>query len=184
MARAEGSAQIGLNQRLLDFQAAQSGYATDSASASLYVDILLAGEVINLSLCGRQNTDDIEVEIFDASGTSVYTATLLDGNVDCADPMSSPLSNPLRFATLTAGTHRIVLQNESGNAFASSFFQRYDISVTPDAVTNPDPTVAAGRLWAYSWNFNNGFIINRKYRYKLGIYKQKFNKLLLHITFG
>ncbi len=157
LALAEGSAQTGLNQRLLDLDTAiAQGYASDTASASLYVDIVSAGEVINVSLCGRLNTDNLTIEIFDATETSVFTTSLADSNVDCADPMSAPLTNPVRYTTVSAGTHRLALQNTSSNAFASSFFERYDVSVTPDTLTNPDPTVAAGRLWAYSWNFNAG----------------------------
>jgi len=163
---AEGSAQIGLNQRLLDFDASQGGtgtndpvYAIDADSASLFVDIVTVGEVINISLCGVTNTDDLSIEIFDPSGSSVFTSTLTDSNVDCANPMTSDLTNPERFTTTTAtgtGNYRLVLQNTSGSAFANSFFTRYDISVTPDAATNPDPTAADGRLFAFSWNFNAG----------------------------
>ncbi|MEO1575337.1 MAG: hypothetical protein AAFU65_10310, partial [Pseudomonadota bacterium] len=154
-ALAEGSAQIGLNQRLLDFDAAQAGgYAIDGDSASLYVDILTAGEVINVSLCGSVNTDDIGIEIFDAGGTSVFTTTLTDSNLDCLDTMSAPLTNPVRYTTVSTGAHRLELQNITTTAFGDSLFERYDVSVTPDAVTDPDPTVVAGRLWAYSWNFN------------------------------
>ena len=157
IALAEGSAQIGLTQRLLDTDVAQAqGYATDTISASWFVDIVTAGEVINISLCGSSNTSNIEIEIFDPSDTSVFTTSLGDSNVDCADPMSAPLTNPVRYTTTTTGAYRIELQNTSSTTFANSLFERYDISVTPDAVTNPDPTVAAGRLWAYSWNFNAG----------------------------
>ncbi len=155
--RAEGSAQIGLNQRLLDFDMSLAqGYAIDSNSASLYVDIVTAGEVINISLCGATNTDNISIEILDPTDVSVFTTSLTDGNVDCADAMDAPLTAPVRYTTAATGAYRLVLQNSSGATFASSIFERYDISVTPNLVTNPDPSVAAGRLWAYSWNFNAG----------------------------
>ena len=154
-ALAEGSAQIGLNQRLLDFDVAQAGgYAIDSDSASLFVDIVTVGEVINVSLCGSVNDDDIRIEIFDAGGASVFSTTLTDGNVDCNDAMTAPLATPVRFTTLSIGAHRLELQNLTNTAFADSLFERYDITVTPDAATDPDPTVRSGRLWAYSWNFN------------------------------
>ena len=154
---AEGSAQIGLTQRLMDLDGAiAQGYASDVDSGSQFVDVLAAGEVINISVCGAANEDDIEIEILDSTNTSVFTTTLLNGNVDCADPMSAPLTNPVRYTTLVADTYRIELQNTTGGTFGTSFFARYDFSITADAVTNPDPTVAAGRLWAYSWNFNAG----------------------------
>ena len=156
-AQAEGSAQIGLNQRLLDYdRSIAQGYATDANSASLFVDILATNEVINISLCGATNTNNISIEIFDPSDTPVFTTTLTDSNVDCANTMTAPLTNPVRFTAATVGAYRIELQNTSSTSFEGSIFERYDISVTPDAVTNPDPTIAAGRLWAYSWNFNAG----------------------------
>ncbi len=154
---AEGSAQIGLNQRLLDLDVAISeSYAADVPSGSYYLDILAVNEVINISLCGAANTDDIDIEIFDATDTSVFTISLADGNVDCADPMSAALTNPVRYTATTTGAHRIVVQNTSSTSFVGSFFERYDFTVTPDALTDPDPTAATGRLWAYSWNFNAG----------------------------
>ncbi|MEL7447874.1 MAG: OmpA family protein [Pseudomonadota bacterium] len=154
---AEGSAQIGLSQRLLDFdQSIARGYAIDNDSASLFVDVITAGEVINVSVCGSTDADDLTIEIFDPGDVSVANTALATGNVSCADPMTAPLTSPFRYTTLAAGTYRIELQNTSFTDFEDSLFTRYDVSITPDAVTNPDPTVAAGRLWAYSWNFNAG----------------------------
>ncbi len=148
---AEGSAQIGLTQPIYDLQGAlNAGLASDNASASLFVDILTAGEVINISVCGNSNGDGIQVEIFDPSGMSNVT-TLADSNVDCADPMTAPLNDPIRYVTPESGTYRIELGNTGGLVF-----RRFDISVTPDSITLPDPTIAAGRLWAYSWNVNAG----------------------------
>lgn len=154
--KAEGSAQIGLSQGLLDHQAGLANYAIDSDSASLFVDVAAAGEVINVSICGVNNTDALTIEVFNPSGTSVHTASLASSNVDCADPMNAALTTPDRYVTAIAGTHRIELQNTNGAAFGDSYFTRYDVSITPDVLTDPDPTVAAGRLWAYSWNFNAG----------------------------
>ncbi|MEM7292315.1 MAG: OmpA family protein [Pseudomonadota bacterium] len=154
---AEGSAQIGLVNRLLDRQRAlASDFAIDDPSASLYVDIVTAGEVINISLCGSANGDDIDIEIFDPSDTSVFTTTLTEGNIDCNDAMDAPLTNPVRFVAPSVGAYRIVLENTRRGNFRRSNFSRYDISVTPDATTNPDPSDSLGRLWAYSWNFNGG----------------------------
>ncbi len=156
-ALAEGSAQIGLNQRLLDFDASLSqNYASDALSASQYVDIVAANEVINISVCGVTNDDDIDIEIFDPADVSVFTTSLATSNVDCANTMVALLTNPVRFTATAIGRYRIKLQNTSGSAFSDSFFERYDISVTADALTDPDPSVAAGRVWAYSWNFNAG----------------------------
>ncbi|GLS24724.1 OmpA family protein [Marinibactrum halimedae] len=143
---AEGSAQMGLNQPLQD---SNNSYAIDDNTRSFFVDILTAGEVINFSLCGGSNTDELSIEVFDPDGLSVLSTTLTESNVDCNDPMNAPLSNPLRHTTSKSGTYRVLLENTFG-----SVFDRYDITVTPDALTNPDPTIAAGRLWAYSWSFS------------------------------
>jgi len=72
--------------------------------------------------------------------------------------MNAPLTNPERYTTTVAGTYRVVLQNLNGTTNFTSIFERYDITVTPNATTNPDPTATAGRLWSYSWNLlANGF---------------------------
>ena len=155
----EGSAQVGLNQPMYDFDAA-GAFATDADSSSLFVDIESVGEVINISACGEANSDTITVEIFDPTGTAVFgaaqtlddgTGPALGGLVDCADPMSAPLTNPFRHTTTQTGAYRIVFQNLSDN-----LLDRFDVTVTPDTLTDPDPTVAAGRLWSYSWNYLTG----------------------------
>ncbi|MEM6639586.1 MAG: hypothetical protein AAF610_06755, partial [Pseudomonadota bacterium] len=154
---AEGSFQIGLNQSLLDSTGSRdANYAVDDDSASLFVDILTAGEVINISLCGTTETDDLSIEVFDPNNSPVFTTTLTDSNVSCSDPMTGPLATPVRYTSTQAGTYRLVLQNLDGASFFNSLFTRYDVTVTPDAVTNPDPTEAGGRLWSFSWPFNAG----------------------------
>jgi len=110
----EGVSQFGITQRLLDFTTSQNdGYANDANSASQFVDIIAAGEVINISVCGDANTDNIDIEIFDPSNTSVFTTTLTDGNISCSDPFTAPLTNPVRFTTSAAGAYRIRLDNTS-----------------------------------------------------------------------
>ena len=150
-AHAEGSSQLGLTQRLID-------------SNPLYVDIISTGEVINISACGTDSTDIITVEIFDSAGLSVLggSQTLDDGTgpngglIDCDNTMTVPLTNPFRYTSLASGTYRVELQNTGGTGFNNSYFERFDISVTADAVNYPDPTLKAGRLWAYNWNINAG----------------------------
>ena len=154
---AEGVVQMGFGQDLLDHEASLAqGYALDDASASIYVDILSASEVINVSLCGGTNAHAITVEFYAPSNntTPVDIQNLTSSNVDCADPMTAPLANPMRYTTLEAGTYRLVLQNTSQTGFTNSKFKRYDITVTPDVATNPDPTATDGRLWGYTFGFN------------------------------
>ncbi len=160
-AYAEGSAQLGLTQRLLDIDGAQAqGYAIDDVSGSVFVDILTAGEVINVSLCGRTNADVLSVSIFDPTDTEVTGSpfNLASSNVDCANAMDAPLTTPLQYTSTTTGAYRLELRNTSVAGF-SGYFSRYDISVTPDAATDPDPTDAAGRLFAFSFNVNAGSFV-------------------------
>ena len=140
---AEGSYQAGLTQPLGDL--------TYSVGFSQKVDIVTIGEVINISVCGANNTDNLTIEIFDATDTSVHSSSLANSNVDCADPFSAALTNPIRYTTLTSGTFTIEMENTD-----DSTFKRFDITVTADALTDPDPTIAGGRLWAYGGKYNTG----------------------------
>ena len=93
---AEGSFQTGLNQPLLEENNA-SGFPQ-------FVDVLTIGEVINVSLCGQANTEDLRVQIFDPDNISVLDTSLTDGNVDCNDPFNAPLTNPIRYITTKSGS--------------------------------------------------------------------------------
>ncbi|MCU7844786.1 MAG: JDVT-CTERM domain-containing protein [Candidatus Thiodiazotropha sp. (ex Monitilora ramsayi)] len=138
---AEGSYQVGLNQPLLE--------ENEASGFPMYVDILSVGEVINISVCGQgDETHDIRIQLFDPDGLSVLDTTLTDSNVGCTDAFTSPLTNPVRHTSLKSGSYEVRLNNENGTEL-----YRFDVSVTPDAVTNPDPTAATGRLWAYQWGF-------------------------------
>jgi len=155
-ARAEGVAQLGFGQKLLDAQASLAeDYAVDVASSSLYVDILNVGEVINVSLCGNTDADSIEVTFFPPTGAA-DTQSSLTSNVSCTADMLSPLTNPFRHTAAEVGTYRLVLQNTSNIAFETSHFRRYDITVTPNATTDPDPQARSGRVWGYTFGFNAG----------------------------
>jgi len=97
-AQAEGVVQFGIGQALVDTdQAVASLYASDVRASSLYVDILSAGEVINISLCGSTNFDDLAVRIFAPSDdvNPIHTRGLTSSNVDCANTMTNPLANPI-----------------------------------------------------------------------------------------
>lgn len=141
VAKAEGSFQIGLNQEMYEYTAGQAQF----------VDIINAGEVINVSLCGNNNSNDLRVEIYDSFGNLESATNLLSSNVPCNDPFTSPLTNPIRFVTPSADTYEVRLINQNGVQL-----ERYDITVTPDILTNPDPTIAQGRVYAEKWRFNAG----------------------------
>ena len=163
-AQAEGSAQFGLNQPMLDAEGSIGfGYATDDASSSLFVDILAVGETINIALCGSVAADASEVQVFAPSDDRLLdTLTLTAANIACDDPMDGPIATPLQFDTSgpgELGAYRLRLLNTSqgGNA---GVFERYDISVTRNSATLPDLSANAdpadtlpGRLWAYNYAF-------------------------------
>ena len=94
------------------------------------------------------------MQIIDPQGTTVLDENLAAGNVACNDDFSAPLSSPLRYATTPsggAGAYEVRLHNLSNDRIF-----RFDIGVTPDSQTDPDPTLAAGRVWAYQWGFFTG----------------------------
>ena len=74
--QAEGSWQMGLNpsvghnQSLLDYysQAQSDDAGLERVERPLYVDILTAGEYINVHACGSRDTDPVRIEIFDKDG--------------------------------------------------------------------------------------------------------------------
>ncbi len=131
-ARAEGGTQIGsFNQSL--------------SSGNFYVDILQAGEVINVSL----QTTFSGYSIYDPLGNLRQTGPagqLGSGSQGSCPTLNGPISNPARFQTDQPGAWRVVL-NGSGYC--------WDISVTPNMVANPDPRVAAGRLWTLRYNLSS-----------------------------
>ncbi|MGB5439328.1 MAG: SdrD B-like domain-containing protein [Gammaproteobacteria bacterium] len=153
---AEGSKQVGLTQPLYEYGATQALLLP--MNRPLYVDIASAGEVINFSLCGNANSDQLRVQLRNPVGTIVLdqtlsTATTGVGRVTCTDTFSAPLGNPLKYTTTNSGTYEVRLYN---NNATNGVFKRFDITVTPNTATLPDPRLTAGRLWAYSWAYNTG----------------------------
>ncbi len=153
LARAEGSAQFGTNQPLSEY----------GSSNAIYVDITTVGEVINTSICGNADADDIQIQIFETipnstdpvlvptTGTNVVNQTLTSGNVLCSNAMTGALTNPLKFTTTKTGTYEIRLTNVNSN-----ILRRFDVTVTPSISTPVDPTAVQGRVHAYKWSFNTG----------------------------
>jgi uncharacterized repeat protein (TIGR01451 family) len=79
---------------------------------------------------------------------------------------SFTLTYPVRFVAPTAGTYEIRLYNDTEAANSSNdVFTYFDITVTPNITTNPDPKAKNGQLWAQSWAFNagNGFTTTESY---------------------
>jgi parallel beta-helix repeat protein len=162
-ALAEGSYQVGLNQRLFEY-----GYLLNPSiplrNRELYVDVLAAGEVINVSLCGSGGAaDPVKIEIYDPSGFLVATQNIAantnsPGRVSCTDTFLAPLTNPFRYTSTTTGAYRVRLFNQRAvadltNDVTGSLLRRFDVTITPNTSINPDPTASQGRLYAYSWAF-------------------------------
>ncbi|MEM9806632.1 MAG: hypothetical protein AAF959_15265 [Cyanobacteria bacterium P01_D01_bin.56] len=168
-ARSEGSAQIGTNQPIFEYGVSFSNTSTGifSPNHAIYVDITSPGEVINISVCGEDNTDDIRIEIYSTTpnatdpvlvpttGALLTTENLTDSNVDCGDPMTGNLTTPFQFTTSTTGTFEVRFFNDTGT---NNLLDRIDVTVTSDASDPVDPTAAQGRIYSYSWAFDaDGF---------------------------
>ncbi|MEL6553835.1 MAG: GEVED domain-containing protein [Cyanobacteria bacterium J06621_11] len=184
---AEGHAQIGLTQAIFEYGVSFSDANTGifSPNHAIYVDIIEANEVINISVCGENDSNDITVEVYETipniddpvlvptTGAEIFadgettTTTLTSSNVACNSDLDVILTNPLKFTASTPGTYEIRLFNDtvSGNGL----LERVDVTVTspvgstlPGANFDVDPTLTQGRIYAYSWAFNaDGFGANR-----------------------
>ena len=155
---AEGSFQAGLNQPFLEYGAVVVGYTHNEP---LHVDILTAGEVINISLCGNVDAHNVRAEVYNPSGILVGTYTHDHGNVTCNDPFTAPLpltgpqgdQGPFQYITPSAGTYLIRLYNAGFSGSNRELIRRFDVTVTADASIRPDPAAQAGRLWSREWGF-------------------------------
>ena len=130
-ALAEGSVQTGLNQPL-----------SSSSPMTVYVDILTAGEVINVSLDGGS------FDIYDPSG-ALRVDDEAGGQVTSGDLFNAPITTAYKYTTDMAGTWRIELA-------ADTTYRRYDFTVTASTSEDPDPGDMGGRVHAYMWSFNAG----------------------------
>lgn len=166
--RAEGSYQTGLNQSLFEYGGTDPGFAP--LDRPVYVDLFADGEIVNISLCGVSDTDDLRIQIFETSpdvdgepvtGSEVFDVTTSGATVPCSDPFTGPLGGAVTFdsgvrsyAFGSHDTYEIRLTNLN-----AELFERFDVTVTPDTASQPDPTGATGitgRVWALSWAFSGG----------------------------
>jgi uncharacterized repeat protein (TIGR01451 family) len=162
-ALAEGSNQMGTaqNQPLMEYNLTSTGLT--STTHPLYVILNSASEVINISLCGQSATQIVRYEIYDVTGTTLIATQTRTGETQtglcAANPLPNPLNPPAAFRwspndntldAFNAGTYQLRLHNDSAT---SGLLNRFDITVTPDKATNPNPNAAQGRVFAYSWGF-------------------------------
>ncbi|BAY61052.1 hypothetical protein NIES22_11130 [Calothrix brevissima NIES-22] len=224
---AEGSYQFGpdpsqvtlSNQGLMEYDSPYSdagGTTTGIGQLNrpIYVDIVAAGEVINIGACGSTFGDNWEVDIYyngtmpddysgtyaaypPASGTLVFGqagdavatnsnfrgqgtfgtsannancttyAQLSTANMDVSpagtgiyvanDVDHSSDGSVVRYITTQPGVYEIRLRNRDQNTNAAdpnTIFRQFDISITPNILTNPNPQSSNGRVWSYVWAFN------------------------------
>jgi hypothetical protein len=126
---AEGGTQIG------NFDQQMQG-------GTFYVDILSAGEVINIALESSFSSYTLydPLGTLRASGSGGQIASYA-GNACAA--LSAPITTAVKFTTDQPGAWKLVI---GGSGYC------WDVSVTPDTSTNPNPTVANGRLYTYHYN--------------------------------
>ncbi|MGB3199455.1 MAG: hypothetical protein WBA99_01045 [Nodosilinea sp.] len=133
----------------------------------LYVDVVNVGEVINVAACGGADANNLTVEIYrhapgslqnfpPPAGTQVLAPTALStaaGKIACNSTLNAPITNPFRFTPTSTGTYEIRIRD---TVSTEGLLNRFDITVTPNSATNPDPRANGGRLWAYIMAFNTG----------------------------
>jgi uncharacterized repeat protein (TIGR01451 family) len=158
----------------------------------LYVNIANPTDIINISLCGWDATDDLGIEIFQTSGSPTFATgtelnyttavvagspgalgtgqwNLTDGNARTATQTTicttrtkpttpvGVLTAPVRFRVPAAGTYEIRLHNDTiANTSGDAVFTFFDVTVTANATTNPNPAATNGQLWSRAWAFNAG----------------------------
>ena len=152
-AHAEGTYQVGLNQPFVETNATAPGAAS---TRDILVDIVSAGEVINISACGAADTNTLAFVIETPSGAILptYTPTALSGKILCANALTAPITTPYRYTTTVAGRYKVRLINVT-----AANFNRFDVTVTANATINPDPTNATGingRVSSLSWQYSTG----------------------------
>ena len=109
--------------------------------------------------------------------TSPNARTVANGSL-CNDrlgpdqpSLNSTLSNPVRFTAPEAGTYEIRLYNDSESSTSTNnVFTYFDITVTPNAFTNPNPRANNGQLWADSWALNAGNTFGQTGGYDADLY--------------
>lgn len=151
-ARAEGTWQMGLFEGTSHLQYL---YETNAGYNLFNVDILNAGEVINVLSCGVNATDNIRVTIQDPLGLQVYDTTAA-GTI-CGSDLNTTFDPAVTTAhqhvTTTTGTYVVSFGNNNG-----TFLSRYDVTVTNNTSDLIDPRLEGGRVWSLYWYFNaNGY---------------------------
>ncbi len=104
-----------------------------------------------------------------SSGTLVYTSpTRTEGSFGNSTNNSTCIDNTqlttiantgngatAKYTTTQTGVYEIRLNNITQNSNAElGQFRQFDVSITPDTNTLPNPTINKGRLWSFIWGFD------------------------------
>ena len=122
-----------------------------TSATVLYADVLNVGEAIKVSVCSNTN-----ISIWNTNGTLANTGddtqlvnnVAFTANLACGSALPNPITGAYSYVPAAVGVYRIQITGSTQS--------RYDFSVTANAGTNPDPTVASGRIWSYQWNISTG----------------------------
>lgn len=121
-----------------------------TSSTVLYADVLTVGEAIKISVCNNTsisiwNTNATPSNLLD--DTQVVTSSAFTANLSCSSSLPNPITGAYSYVPSAIGTYRIQFTGTQS---------RYDFSVTANNATNPNPTIASGRIWSYRWNMSTG----------------------------
>jgi outer membrane protein OmpA-like peptidoglycan-associated protein len=152
--RAEGTAQLGANQDLVE-------------TTEIKVDVLTAGEVINISVGNDSTTDATPVEV----KVTAPNGQPLPGSPFSIKPGSpgwlgtpgqlppATITNPLQIVTTVAGTYTVAFDNKRtdlGQGY-EQIVDPFDITVTPNKTTPVQPAAppgGTGRVHSTRWRIN------------------------------
>ncbi|MDH5675666.1 MAG: hypothetical protein OEZ06_26315 [Myxococcales bacterium] len=162
-ARAEGTAQLGANQDVIE-------------TTQIKVDVLNVGEVINIVAGNDSTASDattaVVVEVLDPTGTAVAGSpfAIYDGRpgwlgqpdvVPTAADIAAMPQGPLQVTAAMVGTYSLSFDNlrvfSGNNADINRVIDPLDITVTPNAATAVDPANppgSFGRVHSNRWRLN------------------------------
>ncbi|BAY10928.1 beta strand repeat-containing protein [Calothrix sp. NIES-2098] len=99
------------------------------------------------------------------------TQTTICNNQAKPTQPSSVLTTPVRFVSQESGTYEIRLYNDTEAATSTNdVFTYFDITVTANSSTNPNPGSTNGQVWATSWAFNAGNAFTSTASYDADLY--------------
>lgn len=151
---AEGTAQLGANQDLVE-------------DTEIKVDVVTAGEVINISAGNDSSSDPspVAVTVLDPDGYPVAGSPFTiapggDGFLNTPNKVPGAIAKPLRITTLKKGTYTVQFDNtrtDMGQSSWANVVDPFDITVTPDTTTPVDPANPPGdygRIHSTRWQIN------------------------------